>query len=44
MKEYIMGIITGASLVVCAVFFMGQAPVKMKMILNMLVPMAVPMQ
>ena len=28
MKEYIMGIITGASLVVCAVVFMGQAPVE----------------
>ena len=28
MKQYIMGIITGTSLVVCAVFFMGQAPVE----------------
>ena len=24
MKEYIMGIITGSSLIVCALFFMGQ--------------------
>ena len=28
MKEYIMGIITGASLVLCAIVFMGQTPVE----------------
>ena len=28
MKEYIMGIITGAALVVCAVVLMGQTPIK----------------
>jgi hypothetical protein len=30
MKEYIMGIITGASLMVCAFVFMGQTPVDME--------------
>jgi len=44
MKEYIMGIITGSSLIVCALFFMGQTVAKRKMILNMLVLMEVPMQ
>ena len=28
MKEYIMGIITGTTLVVCAVIFMGQTPIE----------------
>ena len=28
MKEYIMGIITGIMLVVCAVVFMGQTPIE----------------
>ena len=28
MKEYIIGIITGASLMLCAVVFMGQAPIE----------------
>ena len=28
MREYIMGIITGASLMVCAFVFMGQTPVE----------------